>query len=98
MYVVLWVSGLPKTFGNTQPSGKSQLLMYIGEFVAAPFVAIPLVKKKYGDCICSVCAACIGLLICTGLERIHVKSSFKLSGCSVDHICVAFYFGRLLRS
>lgn len=63
------------------------------------FCSHPFSKKKIWRLhLHSVCAACIGLLICTGLECIHVKSSFKLSGCSVDHICMAFYFGRLLRS
>lgn len=46
MYVMLWVSGLPKTFGNAQPSAKSELLTRVWEFVAAPFPTIPLVKKK----------------------------------------------------
>ena len=96
MCVVLYVSGLPKTFGNTQPSAKSQLLTRVWDFVAAPFLAIPLVKNVWGLHVHSVCAAILGWPVCRELERNHVKSLLELCGCTADLICVVFCLGRLL--
>lgn len=88
MDVVVWVSGLLRTFGNTQ------LPTCVWEFIAALFPASPLAKK----CIGTAFAAALELPVCPEFDCLHVKLLLKLSVYIVDYISVAFYLGRLLCS
>lgn len=55
--VVLWVSRLMKTFGNTQPSAKSQLPTCVWELVADLIPAKPFVKKWIGTASIAACVS-----------------------------------------